>query len=136
MTDPQRPEIAACGVARWNDQILLVRRGHGPAAGTWAVPGGRVRFGEDLRETVVREVAEETGLECVVERFLGWAEHIDDEHHQVILDFLIDVLDPEREPRAGDDATEATWWPVAEIAELELAPGLGPFLEDAGILET
>jgi len=134
MTSTRRPEIAVCGVARWDDQILLVRRGHGPAAGTWAVPGGRVRFGEDLHEAVVREVAEETGLECVVERFLGWAEHIDEHHHQVILDFLVHVLDPTREPRAGDDAAEATWWPVAEIAELELAPGLGAFLEDVGVV--
>lgn len=136
MTGARRPEVAASAVARHDDQILLVRRGPGPAGGKWAVPGGRVHFGEDLREAVVREVAEETGLECTVERFLGWSEQIDAEHHFVILDFLVVVLDPEREPEAGDDAAEAVWWPVGELDQLELVPGLFEFLDEVGALET
>ncbi len=61
-----RPEVAIGGVA------IDVRRGHGPGAGSWSVPGGRVEPGETLHEAVVREVMEETGLEVVVERFLGY----------------------------------------------------------------
>jgi len=134
MTTGGQARVAVGAVAVWDEQILLVRRGRGPAAGTWAVPGGSVHLGEHLREAVVREVAEETGLECVVERFLGWAERIDDDHHFVILDFLVDVLDPTRPPHAGDDAAEVHWCPLGEVRDLSLAPGLDVFLEDAGIL--
>lgn len=135
----RRPEIAVGGVAVIDDRILLIRRGHGPAAGTWSIPGGRVRFGEDLREAVVREVAEETGLECVVECYLGWTEQIQlmedpEPSHFVILDFLVDVADPDAEPVAGDDAAEAAWWPLDDIADLQLAPGLLDFLEDVDVL--
>ena len=37
----------------------------------WTLPGGRVEHAEDPLDTVVREVAEETGYDAVVERLLG-----------------------------------------------------------------
>jgi 8-oxo-dGTP diphosphatase len=127
------PIVAVGGIARRGDALLLVRRGHGPAAGTWSVPGGRVEAGETLHEAVVREVAEETGLHVVVERFLGWAEILDDDHF-VILDFVVTLLDADAVPVPGDDAAEVEWVDVSELSERQLAPGLLEFLEDTGIL--
>ncbi|MCB1005939.1 MAG: NUDIX domain-containing protein, partial [Acidimicrobiales bacterium] len=89
-----------------DERLLLVRRGHGPAAGTWSVPGGRIEAGEPVQEAVVRELLEETGIEGVCGELVGWAERIDDGHHAVILDFAVTVLDA-AEPVAGDDAAEA-----------------------------
>lgn len=131
------PQVGVGGVAVRDDEILLVRRGHGPAAGAWSVPGGRVRFGEDLREAVVREVLEETGLEVVVERFLGFVERIDDgsdPSHFVILDFAVVALDPDQPVVAGDDAAEAAWVPIEALGDLVLVEGLAEFLADAGVL--
>ncbi len=124
-------------VALHADQILLIRRGHGPAAGTWSVPGGRVQLGETLHEAVVREVAEETGLRVVVDRFLGWVERIDDvdDSHFVILDFVVTPLEPDQGVTAGDDALEAAWVPVSALGDRTLAPGLLDFLEDTGVLD-
>ena len=53
-----RPEVAVSAVLVLDDRLLVVRRGHGPGAGEWAVPGGRVEPGETLHEAVVREVHE------------------------------------------------------------------------------
>jgi mutator protein MutT len=132
--EPVRPEVAVGAVAVHDDALLVVRRGRGPAAGEWAVPGGRVEPGETLHEAVVRETAEETGLEVVVDRFLGWVERMGDDHHFVILDFAVTVLDAGAEPVAGDDAAEVAWVPLHELSEIRLVAGLHEFLRDTGVL--
>jgi 8-oxo-dGTP diphosphatase len=128
------PELAVGAVAVRDDSLLLIRRGRGPAAGEWSVPGGRVELDETLHVALVREVFEETGLEVVVDRFLGWVERIGEQFHFVILDFAVTVLDPSVEPVAGDDAAEVAWVPLHELSELRLVDGLYDFLSDVGVL--
>jgi 8-oxo-dGTP diphosphatase len=132
---PDRPEVCVGAVAVFDGSILMVRRGRGPAEGTWSVPGGRVEPGESLAEAVVRELAEETGLSAVCESLVGWAERIGPDHHQVILDFMVTVLS-DADPVAGDDAAEARWVALSEVADLPLPEGLAEFLHDHGILDT
>jgi ADP-ribose pyrophosphatase YjhB (NUDIX family) len=119
------------------DALLLVRRGRGPAAGAWSVPGGRVERGETLAEAVVRELGEETGLEGVCGELLGWAEILPDqpdETHFVVLDFATTVLDA-RTPVAGDDAAEARWVTLDEVASMALVDGLAELLHEWGVLD-
>ena len=128
-----RPEVCVGVIAVDDDRLLMVRRGHGPAAGKWSVPGGRVEPGETLATAVVRELAEETGLEGVCDELVGWVERIGDDHHFVILDFGVTVLEGS-EPVAGDDAAEAAWVPLDVVAELDVVDGLAEFLHEHGIL--
>ena len=122
-------------VAVADGRLLLIRRGHGPAAGEWSIPGGRVEGGETLAEAVVRELAEETGLEAVCDDLVGWVERIGADHHFVILDFLVTVLDdPEKLPVAGGDAAEAAWVALGEVSHLRLTEGLAEFLHEHGIV--
>jgi 8-oxo-dGTP diphosphatase len=128
------PELAVGAVAVSDDRLLLVRRGRGPAAGEWSVPGGHVAVGEPVEAAVVREVAEETGLDVVVDELLGWVERFDEGQHVVILDFRVTVLDPDVPVRAGDDAAEAAWVPIPDLGDYRLVDGLVDFLEDVGVL--
>ena len=129
-----RPEVCVGAVAVDGDRLLLVRRGREPGAGTWSLPGGRVEEGETLAEAVVRELAEETGLEGVCDRLAGWVERIDEEHHYVILDFYVQVLDA-RDPVPGDDADDAAWVPLPDVAERRLTDGLAEFLHEHGVIQ-
>jgi 8-oxo-dGTP diphosphatase len=118
-----------------HDRLLLVRRGRGPAAGRWAVPGGHVERGEAIVEAVTRELREETGLEGVCGRLLGVVERIEADHHFVILDYEVTLVGGD-EPVAGDDAAEARWVELHEVAELDLAEGMAELLHDTGIIST
>ncbi|MDE0652289.1 MAG: NUDIX hydrolase [bacterium] len=129
-----RPQMCVGAVAVRDERVLLVRRGHGPAAGQWSVPGGRVEWGETLAAAVVREVAEETGLEVVCDGFADWVERIGDEHHYVIADFWVSVVS-DHPPEAGDDAAEARWVPLTELGDLDLTAGLRDFLIRIGVLD-
>ena len=131
-----RPEICVGAVLVEDDRLLLIRRGRGPAQGEWSVPGGRVEAGELLAEAVVRELAEETGLEGVCGELIGWVERVGDDYHFVILDFEVTPLDLEAIPVAGDDAAEVMWVPLHELAEMQLVEGLAEFLHDHGIIQT
>jgi 8-oxo-dGTP diphosphatase len=129
------PEVCVGAIVVDEDDLLLIRRGRGPAQGEWSIPGGRVRPGELLAEAVVRELLEETGLEGICEDLVGWAERIDPTHHFVILDFRVTLLE-RRTPTAGDDAAEAAWVPLVDVAELNLVEGLAEFLHDHGVIST
>ena len=134
MTETVRaPKVAVGAVCTHLEALLLVRRGRGAAQGQWSVPGGHVEWGETLHEAVVREMYEETGLEVVVDRFLGWVERIEDPYHYVILDFAVTALEPSRKPVAGDDAAEVAWVPFADVSDLALVGGLYEFLRDVEV---
>ena len=129
-----RPEVAVGALAVDHGRLLCIRRGHGPGAGLWSLPGGRVEVGETLHEAVVREVMEETGLEVVVDGFVGYVERLGEGYHFVILDFGVTLLDPDVDPVAGDDAAEAAWVPFEDLADLRLVDGLYEFLRDHDVL--
>ncbi|MEY2459920.1 MAG: 8-oxo-dGTP diphosphatase, partial [Acidimicrobiaceae bacterium] len=67
---------------------------------------------------------------------IGWVERLGENHHFVILDFAVTLLDPEADPVAGDDAQEAAWVPLHEVADFQLVEGLAEFLHDNAIIET
>ena len=59
--------VAACAVVDADGRVLLAQRPQGKQlAGLWEFPGGKVEPGETPEETVVRELAEEIGVETKV----------------------------------------------------------------------
>jgi 8-oxo-dGTP diphosphatase len=128
------PELAVGAIVVLDDRLLLVQRGRGPGVGRWAPPGGRVDFGESVRDAVAREVAEETCLTVAVGDLLGWVERTGDDpapYHYVILDFAATVVGTTA-PRAGDDAAAVAWVPLGALGTYDLVEGLFDFLVAVG----
>jgi 8-oxo-dGTP diphosphatase len=128
LTDPREypiaPMVGVGAVVVREDCILLVRRGKAPLAGEWSLPGGAVELGETLEEAIVREVAEETGVQVTPIQVLQAFDHIDRDadgrirFHYVLVDFLCSVESPggvgapERtncELRPASDVSDARW---------------------------
>jgi ADP-ribose pyrophosphatase YjhB (NUDIX family) len=123
-----RPVIGV-SVGVWRgDEVLLVRRGRPPMQGVWSFPGGRVEPGEPLVDAARREVAEETGLAIALAGLTDVVEVISRAeagrltHHVVLALFAARWTDGE--PRAGDDAADARFVALDELAALPTTSGL------------
>ena len=126
MIGSERPRVGV-GVAIVRDgQILLVKRRNEPGKGLWAVPGGKVEYGETLRDAAAREVKEETGLDVVVGPLIWSGESIGAHGHIVLIDFLGSVLGGEL--AASDDAEQVLWVDVEKADELALTPTMHDLL--------
>ena len=103
-------------------EVLLIRRGGEPWKGRLAFPGGFVDYGEDPERAVLRELEEETGVDGFdpVALAIHGDPDRDPRKHIVALFYLVDV-DPEAEPRGGDDAAEAAWVPISGLTAEQMA---------------
>jgi 8-oxo-dGTP diphosphatase len=54
--------VVSCFVEYNGEILLLHRQDHKPEGNTWGVPAGKVDDGENLLESMVREIQEETGF--------------------------------------------------------------------------
>lgn len=60
-------EVSAGGVVVFGNTILLLKKFNGD----WVLPKGRVEKNEDIHDTALREVLEESGVKAEIIRYLG-----------------------------------------------------------------
>ena len=114
-------------------RLLLIKRGHAPAAGLWSLPGGRIEPGETDAEALVREMREETGLVIEAGQLIGTARRpAQDGSVFDIRDYAATVIGGTLRP--GDDAADARWVDASELAALPLTGGLAETLTGWGVL--
>ena len=70
------------------DSFLFLRRKNNPAKGEWWFPGGRIMKGETFKETLIREVKEETSLDVKVIKLIGVYNRIFPDRHDITIVFL------------------------------------------------
>ena len=122
------PRVRATAILVEDGKILLLQqRVTESSARAWSLPGGGLDFGETLEECLIREMWEETGLTCGIERLLYVCDRIQDGRHVLHLTFLAHRLDGELElgyePEKGANEIHAVRFvPFDDITEYGFSP--------------
>lgn len=123
--------VAAYGLIRRpgaaGEEVLLARiSSSGFHTGQWALPGGGVDHGEHPTATVVREVAEETGLTCMVGRLVTADDVLvrgtapsgrDEAFHSIglVYEATVEATEAELAVEVSGTTDAVAWWSVAAI---------------------
>jgi 8-oxo-dGTP diphosphatase len=128
---PKTPALTTDGaIFDPEDRVLLIRRGHDPYAGAYALPGGFVELGETVEAACRREVAEETGIEIGELHLVGvYSDPSRDPRGHVVSITFAAMLPSAEPPCSGSDASSAEW--IADWRSLALAFDHAKILEDA-----
>jgi 8-oxo-dGTP diphosphatase len=131
---PDQPIVGIGAVILDEGKILLEKRKNQPSRGKWTVPGGLVNLGERLEYAVVREVEEETCLECMKDENLRLIDVVDNieldekgqvKYHFVIVDYFVKVKG--NAFKAASDAEELRWVAFDDVEKYDLTSSFRVF---------
>ncbi|MEV0177232.1 NUDIX domain-containing protein [Streptomyces sp. NPDC050803] len=118
--------LAAYAVCIEDGRVLIARHVSPKGESTWTLPGGRVEHGEDPFDAVIREVAEETGCDAVVERLLGVDSRVipaaeraipgGPEHQNVGIFYRVRIVGGRLRPEPNGEIAESVWTPIPDVA--------------------
>lgn len=120
--------LAAYAVCVEGGRVLLARHVSPGGESTWTLPGGRVEHGEDPFDAVIREIAEETGCQAVVESLLGVDSRIipaaerkipdGPDHQNLGIFYEARITAGQLRPEPNGPIAESVWTPIPDVAGL------------------
>jgi len=119
---------AAAVILDTQGRVLLVKHTYGPL--NWELPGGGAEEGENIVETALREVLEETGLHVVAQHTSGIYYNTETDMHHFV--FLCQSRDTALASRSdGEEISELGFWsptalprPISDFTVLRIADAI------------
>jgi signal transduction histidine kinase/ADP-ribose pyrophosphatase YjhB (NUDIX family) len=101
-------------------EVLLACRDHSHSvgAGLWSLPGGIVRWSEDIRATVRREVREKIGLKIKVGSSFETLSGFVSNQLVVVTSFFTLLVNKDKAPRPGPRVERVAYFPLSRLPEL------------------
>lgn len=96
-------------------RLLLIKRGHPPHQGQWALPSGFIEADESVEHAAVREAREETHLEIELDELFGVYSFPEGPPRSGLIIFYLARPTNPADLRAGDDASDARFFAPAEL---------------------
>jgi ADP-ribose pyrophosphatase YjhB (NUDIX family) len=114
--------VGVGGAVVHEDRLLLVRRASRYGRGNWQIPGGYIEPDETLEAAVVREVAEEAGVQAEVVGVLGIRSRFNpDNGNSTYIVMLMRPIGGEPTPD-GKETDQAGYFTLGEIMALGQVP--------------
>jgi ADP-ribose pyrophosphatase YjhB (NUDIX family) len=123
----QHTSVRSYGVLLDNDRVALVRSSnprHVPPL--WWLPGGGIDFGEAPEDTLIREFAEETGLEVTNPQLFTVTSDVrrrdnGDKIHTVRIIYSVELAGGELHHEVHGTTDHAAWFGLGELETMNIA---------------
>jgi ADP-ribose pyrophosphatase YjhB (NUDIX family) len=106
------------------DKILMIKRTMRPYQGYWGMPGGKLHLEESIDECAVREVKEETGLDCTFSHIAAIVhERVKEKEsykHAFLLFFV--VVKPKTDKIKESEEGRLEWFPLKTLQPARIIP--------------
>ncbi|MBR3112908.1 MAG: NUDIX domain-containing protein [Methanobrevibacter sp.] len=118
------------GVIKNTDNEILILKRH-PKSKTdpemWELPGGKVEKGEHFTNALIREIKEETNLDCEVGDFCEAVQN--DYMHKRTVQLIMYLENIKGDVKISEEHTEFMWADLEKIRSLEISSSLKKILE-------
>lgn len=128
-----KPRLTAAVLIEKQGKFLLALRNKKNFNNRWIIPGGGVDFGETTEQAAVREFKEETNIDVNIDRLIGYKEiiNVPGRYHSIV--FFYKGTPKNLDIKAQDDISEARFFSVDEIKNLETAESVRWVLKKLGV---
>jgi 8-oxo-dGTP diphosphatase len=114
---------AVKGIVRQDNRILIVQRAAADSGGgTWECPGGKIDFGEQPEDSLIREIREETGLTVNVDKIAYASSILTHPNRQVIL--LVYFCTAVTNSVTLSEEHDAYLWADEQLIRQQIAPSI------------
>ncbi len=111
----KQPGLAVDIITEIDNKLLLIERKNKPYG--WALPGGKVDYGENVETAAVREMLEETSLHIYDLKLFGVYSDPDRDPRQHMVSIVF-TAKAKGEPKAGDDAKNLALFEKGNLPEM------------------
>ena len=124
--------LGSAVIVEKDGRFLLGERNKKNKRGFWLFPGGRVNYGETIKNAAIRETKEETGLDIEIVKFIGFNEilNLPEDYHRVVFFHLAKVVGGEL--KHDDDLSKAGFFSLDEIKDMNILESVEWALKKAG----
>lgn len=112
-----------------DNKILLLQK---PRRGWWVAPGGKMEQGESIKDTVIREYREETGIYLKNPKIKGIFTFIIKDGNEIVSEWMMFTFFATEftgENVAESEEGKLKWHSLDEVSDLPMAPGDHHILE-------
>ena len=118
------------GIIKNSEGEILILKRHPKSRtdpDTWELPGGKTEAGEFFDDALVREIKEETNLECKVGDFCEAIQN--DYMHKRTVQLMMHLTNVKGDVKISDEHTDWMWASINKIKTLEVSTSLNKLLK-------
>lgn len=113
-------EVSAGGIVVFGNTVLLLKKFNGD----WVLPKGRIEKNEDIRDTALREVYEESGVKAEIIKYIGMVHYTyknikgDETVYKAVHWYLMKTNSMDSVPQKREGFVEARFVHIDKVQDL------------------